>query len=524
MPQRMPSLTIMIFLGGLAFALSPLFAPRAAAQDEQRCFDETGFCISGRFLEYWQQNGGLPVFGYPLTLAREATNADGDTVLTQVFERQRFELHPENPPPYDVQLGRLGNDILLNQGYDWQQEPRAEPIEGCLYFEETGHNLCNTAFPEAVTTNFRSYWESNGLLDPALNAYGRSLALFGMPLTEPRFDMNSSGDEIIAQVFERARLELPISYGDGAVTPRGGVLQGRSGAEILESALDPEVIARNVTRLVAVSEERLTWIGGPANSTGGGLDLYTADVSGNNPQLQIPDVVDVHNLYILQIDGAYAYRSTGKNGPLLRFPLAGGDAETLVETPRGFGFLRFDDEFVYWTDISGFINRMPKNGGTPIELVQSGGQVRDLALDEQYIYWYLYDGTVSRAPKAGGDTQQLLDNIGDGSSGQIAVDEANVYVAYTVDDRTTRGGVVMAPKEGGDGVTLVSNVTPLSLALDDNNVYWTTQNGYVKAAPRAGGPPTSLVTAQYAPRWLFVNSRGVYWLNQNGALMYAPFG
>ena len=30
-------------------------------------FPETGHSISGRFLEYWRTNGGLAVFGYPLT-------------------------------------------------------------------------------------------------------------------------------------------------------------------------------------------------------------------------------------------------------------------------------------------------------------------------------------------------------------------------------------------------------------------------------------------------------------------------
>ena len=50
-----------------------LLLPRASqAQGAQRCFrDIPGItnCIEGRFREYWEQNGGLPVFGYPITPA-----------------------------------------------------------------------------------------------------------------------------------------------------------------------------------------------------------------------------------------------------------------------------------------------------------------------------------------------------------------------------------------------------------------------------------------------------------------------
>jgi hypothetical protein len=53
----------------LALALATLFvaAPAAGAQDSQRCFPETGQCIGGRIREHWEQNGGLPVFGFPTT-------------------------------------------------------------------------------------------------------------------------------------------------------------------------------------------------------------------------------------------------------------------------------------------------------------------------------------------------------------------------------------------------------------------------------------------------------------------------
>ena len=82
--------------------------PAANAQ-QQACFAETGHCIGGRFAQYWQQNGGLPVFGYPLT----------DELTEQGCTVQYFELHTENAAPYDVLLGLLGEEVLQQQGIDW---------------------------------------------------------------------------------------------------------------------------------------------------------------------------------------------------------------------------------------------------------------------------------------------------------------------------------------------------------------------------------------------------------------------
>ena len=72
-------------------------------------FSETGHHLSNRagFLDYWRANGGLLLFGYPLT---EEISENGRVV--QYFERARFEYHPENPDPYDILLGQFGRLIL----------------------------------------------------------------------------------------------------------------------------------------------------------------------------------------------------------------------------------------------------------------------------------------------------------------------------------------------------------------------------------------------------------------------------
>src|SRR5262249_61554574 len=42
----------------------------------------------------------------------------------QWFEGNRLELHPENQPPYDVLLGRLGGDRLPRPGRGWFSLPK----------------------------------------------------------------------------------------------------------------------------------------------------------------------------------------------------------------------------------------------------------------------------------------------------------------------------------------------------------------------------------------------------------------
>lgn len=76
---------------------------------------ETNHSLRGMFLQYWVGNGGLPVFGFPLTEQFQLSYTGGKTFTVQYFERNRFEAHPENTNPrYQVLLGRLGAEALAN--------------------------------------------------------------------------------------------------------------------------------------------------------------------------------------------------------------------------------------------------------------------------------------------------------------------------------------------------------------------------------------------------------------------------
>jgi hypothetical protein len=193
---------------------SPLYVEFDAppAQDG-RMFPETDHALRGTFRAYWEANGGLARFGYPLTEELiEPDAGSGRPRVVQYFERARFEHFPENSgTAYEVQLGLLGEAILRRFGVDWQLQPKVSGAPpDCQYFEATGHSLCPP---------FRARWDELG-----------GLPLLGQPITEPfQATRADTGQAYTVQYFERARFEF---HPENAGTPYE-VLLGLLGHELL---------------------------------------------------------------------------------------------------------------------------------------------------------------------------------------------------------------------------------------------------------------------------------------------------
>jgi hypothetical protein len=99
-----------VLLGQFGRKLHPLYPPVADCRCG-RYFAETGHNIAGRFQSYWEANGGLAQFGYPITDQVTETLEDGHQYTVQWFERARLEYHPENAAPYDILLGQFGRQV-----------------------------------------------------------------------------------------------------------------------------------------------------------------------------------------------------------------------------------------------------------------------------------------------------------------------------------------------------------------------------------------------------------------------------
>jgi dienelactone hydrolase len=162
----------------------------------EKCFEETGRCLHGVFLGYWQGHGGLAAFGFPIT---DELAEDGRTV--QYTERARFEFHPElRDTPSEVLLSLLGNQLV--SGRTDVPFKRANSSGG-VFFSQTGHNL-----PEP----FNAYWQGNG-----------GLPVFGYPISEAFNEKSATdGKTYLVQYFERNRLEYhPEAKGTPAEIQRG---------------------------------------------------------------------------------------------------------------------------------------------------------------------------------------------------------------------------------------------------------------------------------------------------------------
>jgi hypothetical protein len=187
----------------LGFVVSPI--PTAAA--ESRYFPETGFTVEGRFLAYWETNGGLAHYGYPISDPFEQVLEDGKAYRVQYFERARMEYHPEHEgTPSEVLLGQFGRRILAGIP-DAPTDP-APPKDGFWHFPETGHN---------VGPRFAEHWRRYG-----------GLAQFGLPLTESFEERLEDGKTYTVQYFERARFEVHYDL-------MPDVLLGHLGRRVLDS-------------------------------------------------------------------------------------------------------------------------------------------------------------------------------------------------------------------------------------------------------------------------------------------------
>ena len=287
--------TILATLASLVLLLAT--AANAAAQARERFFPETAQGVRGAFLDYFEQNGGIDVFGLPRTGEFEL---NGHTV--QYFQRARFEWWPAQPDPYRVQLGLLADELGKGRPPTIQS---SDPNR--RYFQETQHSIGGA---------FREFWENRG-----------GLGIFGYPTTD---EMTENGFTV--QYFQRARFEW-----HGENRPAYRVQLGLLGDEqiALGRVPVPDAAAPRVAPPVTLAPTAA----GPGKllvSTGVGGDFYLMSPNGADsrklghgidPSLS-PDgnwvafgLEDVENpgLYVQSSDGGQAkliFAGRGVRGPL----------------------------------------------------------------------------------------------------------------------------------------------------------------------------------------------------------------
>ena len=299
--------------------------PARAASPQPQFFPETGHTLADPMQSYWAANGGLPVFGYPLSEAFRERRVDApDGFWTQYFERNRLEAHPENKAPYHVLLGRLGVEALEKQGRNWQAFTKAK-ADAPHFFAPTGHAVAHAPF--------WSYWSTHGLeLDGRAGiSAAESLALWGYPVSEPAMETNASGDRVLTQWFERARFEDHGSKGVLLGLLSSELTVGRKAEPPFRRIEGPGTPARtDVGGKILFARAGDTWVYRPRTGELRKLLDRAAEARWSS---------DGRSVAFVRADGLYV---AGADGANIRLIYAGGDVHAPVWSPDGakLAFLR----------------------------------------------------------------------------------------------------------------------------------------------------------------------------------------
>ncbi|MEZ4521212.1 MAG: L,D-transpeptidase family protein [Thermomicrobiales bacterium] len=239
-------------------------------------FEETSHTLANGFKKYWDENGGVAVFGFPIS---EEFEEGGYNV--QYFERARLEWHPENAgTEYEVLLGHLGREYAESRRVDTKGFDRAGDaveFDPGLFDARWGDALANGedgrwAFVETDVLNVRSEPNTNAEIvdvvyrrrplqltelvagEPvkgvagwySLDTGGYVPAVFVDPLIVPAppqvyagawIDVNLSEFWAIAYVGDTPRYVAIITAGRGDRTPKGVFsVQYRVENETMDSA------------------------------------------------------------------------------------------------------------------------------------------------------------------------------------------------------------------------------------------------------------------------------------------------
>ncbi len=194
--------------GGVALLMlvSMLASSGVSVSAASDYYPDTGHYLYGQFRDYWNGNGGLFRFGYPISKVFNQKSTNGQTYPTQYLQRAVLEEHPENKGTQFEVLGRLLG--VIQAGAKVQTDPNfqpvAKPTDGRLFFDKTNHTIGGSDPGDAA---IRAYWEAagNGNLQ-------QSILVFGYPISEPFDEQNApapagDGQTHRVQYFERYRLE-----------------------------------------------------------------------------------------------------------------------------------------------------------------------------------------------------------------------------------------------------------------------------------------------------------------------------
>ncbi len=343
---------------------------RATAATGTVYFPQTGQQVSGRFLAYWQQHGGLIVQGYPLS-GEFKEQSELNTVVYQVqyFERAVFEYHPENQPPNDVLLSQLGTyQYRQKYGRDGATNQHANP-DNSLKFKQTGKTLGG---------GFRTYWESNGGVNQ-----------LGYPISD-EFSEESGldGKSYTVQYFERAVFE----YHPENQPPYNVLLSQLGRYRYMARYQQPAQPSQ------PLPDTNPTPAPSPVLPAAAGTPYSLSDSTVGSPPLG---------------GGNHAYW-LGNADRIISYDPSKQQTIVLLNTGAGRDLLAADESTILWREYRGgepaAFYQLPTSGGTP-HLLELPADSSNLALDHGTLYYVSYSGqqgAIYSRPLSGGVSKAVV--------------------------------------------------------------------------------------------------------------------
>lgn len=262
-------------------------------------FAETGRQVCGPFLSYWRAHGldlgdpgvsareSLALFGLPLTGTRAELTVVGRDIVTQWFERARFEFHPANPEPYKVLLGRLGAEM------DGEPPPMPQPVVRLLPGSAIlqGHTcIIEVRLPEGVAISgtlgklalsfarLPDRWTALGAVS-ALQPAGQLLLQVEVALPDGRTALARSVVEVRDARYPIERVDLPQEVQDSLANNRTALAEERARVNAIwpvftsQKLWDGRFVMPAEGRIVSRFGTQRSYNGGPVDSFHEGVDI-----------------------------------------------------------------------------------------------------------------------------------------------------------------------------------------------------------------------------------------------------------
>ena len=188
-------------------------------------------------------------------------------------------------------------------------------------------------------------------------------------------------------------------------------------------------------------------------------------------------------------NGDYAFNDAGSRGGIWQCMLPNCTNKQLLAPGDFAAYPVIRGSLLYFASVNDDqVKRVPLTGGPPLT-VALANKPFGLAVDDVHVYYTSRERTVSRALGDGGTagSEQIVGSGGD-MSGFLAVDDARAYWAYS--ELNGSGSVIGAAKDLSGSLsygTSVENVFPVGIAVDADNVYWSTAGTTVGLVPNGDG-------------------------------------